>query len=220
MSRSNPEKNAGRNVGRSNGKSVGKRGEKNVGKGVGKSSGQSVAEAPPDRIRCEWAMPPGVLREYHDNEYGFPVSDDVAYFERLILELFQAGLSWRTILEKRPAFRKAFEGFDPRRVATMGQSDVERLMQDSGIIRNRLKIESTIENARRFLEIVSRHGSFRAFLATVPLHDRAATVKLFRKTFKFMGPLIVEEFLMSTGHWPIRHQPACFLFTEDGLQPR
>ena len=179
-----------------------------------------VPPQPDQTVRCAWATPPGVLRDYHDREYGVAVTDDTAYFERLILELFQAGLSWRTILEKRPAFQKAFKGFDPNKVARMGPADVERLMQDKGIIRNRLKIESTIENGRRFLEIVAQHGTFHAFLGTVPLHDRGATVKVFRKTFKFMGPLIVEEFLMSTGHWPYRHEPTCYLYTENGMRTK
>lgn len=172
----------------------------------------------PEQVkRCAWAETNDLLRVYHDTEYGFPISDDVSYFERLILELFQAGLTWRTILERRPAFRKAFRGFDPKKVSQMGPADVERLMQDAGIIRNRLKIESTIENARRFLAIVGEHGSFKDFLTTLPLEDHPATVKIFRKTFKFMGPLIVDEFLMSTGHWPIRHQPDCYRFSPDGM---
>ncbi|MFZ2959999.1 MAG: DNA-3-methyladenine glycosylase I [Candidatus Ozemobacteraceae bacterium] len=174
-------------------------------------------EDPPKIItRCAWANTYPSLREYHDNEYGFRIKDDHAYFERLILELFQAGLSWRCILEKRPAFHAAFANFDPQIVAGFDEKDVQRLMDDAGIVRNRRKIESSIENARRFNALMDRYGSFDAYLATIPVRgaddDHPAVVKHFRSTFLFMGPLVVEEFLMSTGWWPVRHEPTCFLF--------
>jgi DNA-3-methyladenine glycosylase I len=161
--------------------------------------------------RCHWALASRELRQYHDREYGFPVKTSRAYFERLILEIFQAGLSWRTVLAKRSAFRCAFAGFTARRVAGFSATEVERLMRNPGIIRNRRKIMAAIENARRFLDCAQRPGGFRAFILSLPLRDRTATVKVFRRTFVFMGPKIVEEFLMSTGHWPVRHEPRCFL---------
>jgi DNA-3-methyladenine glycosylase I len=129
-----------------------------------------------------------------------------------VLELFQAGLSWRTILHKRPGFRAAFARFDYARVARFTAADVRRLLADAAIVRNRKKIEAAVENARRFGEIVRGHGSFPAFLTTLPLHDREATTRAFRQTFVFMGPKIVAEFLMSTGHWAVVHEKGCFLY--------
>lgn len=165
-----------------------------------------------NKPRCAWAQISAELQAYHDHEYGFPVRSDRDYFERLVLELFQAGLSWRTILAKRRAFRSAFANFNPRRVAAFTRRDVERLMQDAGIIRNRRKITAAIADARIFLRLQRRPGGFRTFLSELPLHDRAATTAAFRRIFDFMGPKIVEEFLMSTGHWAVRHEPGCFLF--------
>ena len=165
------------------------------------------------RRRCAWADTAESLRLYHDHEYGRPLSSDRDYFERLVLELFQAGLSWRTILEKRDGFRRAFHDFDIRRIARYTEQDVERLRADKAIVRNRRKIEAAVENARRLLPLLAEHGSFHAFLLTLPLNDRHATVRAFRKTFTFMGPKIVEEFLMSTGHWPVEHDAHCFLRT-------
>jgi len=151
------------------------------------------------------------LMAYHDTEYGFPVGDDAALFERLVLEMFQAGLSWRTILAKRPAFFSAFRGFIPARVAAFGSRDLARLLDDRGIVRNRRKIEAAIHNARVVCTLIETHGSLVRFVRTLPLDDRTATVKTMRATFQFMGPLVVEEFLMSTGFWPVRHEPSCFL---------
>jgi DNA-3-methyladenine glycosylase I len=165
------------------------------------------------RTRCAWAQASPELQRYHDLEYGFPVKHNRAYFERLILELFQAGLSWRTILAKRQAFRRAFAGFSARRVAAFTAQDVQRLIHDASIIRNRLKIRAAIANAANFLRVSRRPGGFKAFLNTLPLQDARATVAQFKKHYVFMGPKIVEEFLMSTGHWPVRHERACFLFS-------
>lgn len=164
-----------------------------------------------DRPRCAWAQATPELRRYHDSEYGFRVKRPQAYFERLVLEMFQAGLSWRTVLAKRRAFRTAFAGFAPKKVAAFTRDDVQRLLGNAAIIRNRLKIEAAIKNATVFLEISRKTGGFEAFIRNLPLHDPTATVKLFRKHFAFMGPKIVEEFLRSTGHWNVSHEPGCFL---------
>jgi len=146
---------------------------------------------------------------YHDTEYGFPVTDDAVLFERLALEINQAGLSWLTVLKKRAAFNSAFAGFDIDAVAAFGDADRERLLQDAGIIRNRLKVDAVIENARRLVAIRGSHGSFAAWLDAHHPRDRAEWVKLFRGTFRFMGGEIVGEFLMSTGYLPGAHRPEC-----------
>jgi len=146
---------------------------------------------------------------YHDLEYGFPIRQDHELFERLVLEINQAGLSWLTILMKRENFRRAFDGFDVDRVATYGEADRARLLSDAGIIRNRLKIDAAIENARRIRDIRDRYGSFAAWLDAHHPLPKDEWVKLFRRTFKFMGGEIVGEFLMSTGYLPGAHSPDC-----------
>jgi DNA-3-methyladenine glycosylase I len=131
-----------------------------------------VSAAPPDGLvvgedgvpRCSWGASSEEYRAYHDTEWGFPVTDDVRLFEKLCLEGFQAGLSWLTILRKREGFRRAFAGFDFRLVAEFGAADVERLLDDAAIVRHRGKIESTINNARRCVELVAEHGSLAAFV--------------------------------------------------------
>jgi DNA-3-methyladenine glycosylase I len=166
----------------------------------------------PTKSRCSWAQASEELRKYHDEEYGMARALDVDYYEMLVLELFQAGLSWRTILAKRDNFRKAFKGFDFRVVSRFGDAQIRRLMADKGIVRNLRKIKAAVENARRFAKIIDGHGSFRNFLGKLPLDDRDATVRAFKREFVFMGPKIVEEFLMSTGHWPVNHEKSCFLY--------
>ena len=151
----------------------------------------------------EWHGP------YHDTQYGFPLSDDSALFERLILEINQAGLSWLTILKKQAAFRSAYKGFDPAVVARFGARDTKRLMADPGIIRNRLKINAAIANARTILEIRKSHGSFAGWLEAHHPKAREEWVTLFRKTFRFTGGEIVGEFLMSIGYLPGAHVPGC-----------
>ena len=145
---------------------------------------------------------------YHDSEYGFPMTDEQELFERLCLEIFQAGLSWLIVLKKRPALRDAFRNFDVDGVATFTQEDIERLMADSGIIRNRLKIESIIENARR-LKAMRKDGGFADWLAAHHPRSKDEWVKLFKKTFKFTGGEIVGEFLTSIGILPGAHRPDC-----------
>ena len=149
---------------------------------------------------------------YHDQEYGFPITDDAALFERLILEINQAGLSWLTVLKKREAFRSAFRGFDPQIVAGFGERDRARLLSDAGIIRNRMKVDATIENARRLLALRDEYGSFAAWLDHQHPMSHEDWVKLFRKTFRFTGDEIVREFLLSTGYLPGAHHEACPIY--------
>jgi DNA-3-methyladenine glycosylase I len=146
---------------------------------------------------------------YHDGEYGFPSRDEAILFERLVLEINQAGLSWATILKKRDAFRAAFAGFEVDRVAAFGAEDVDRLMADAGIIRNRLKIAATIDNARRIQELRRDYGSFAAWLDAHHPRSREEWVKLFKKTFRFTGGEIVNEFLMSLGYLGGAHVESC-----------
>lgn len=146
---------------------------------------------------------------YHDHEYGFPVDNDATLFERLVLEINQAGLSWLTVLKKRDAFRAAFDGFDIARVAAYGEAERARLLGDAGIIRNRLKVDSVIHNARVVLGLQAEHGSFRAWLDHHHPLAPAEWVRLFKRTFRFTGPEIVGEFLMSTGYLPGAHRDDC-----------
>ena len=134
-------------------------------------------------------------------------------FERLILEINQAGLSWLTILRKRAAFRGAFAEFDVDRVAAFESADVDRLLSDSGIIRNRLKIEATIENAKRIQALRQSHGSFSAWLEQHHPRSEAEWTRLFRQTFRFTGGQIVNEFLLSLGYLPGAHEPDCPTFS-------
>lgn len=151
---------------------------------------------------------------YHDTEYGFPLSDDAALFERLMLEINQAGLSWLTILKKREAFRGAYAGFDPARVARFGARERRRLLADAGIIRNRLKVEAAIANARTILALRTSHGSFAAWLDAHHPRPKADWVKLFKQTFRFTGGEIVGEFLLSTGYLPGAHRESCPVFAK------
>ena len=149
---------------------------------------------------------------YHDCEYGFPTSGESVLFERLVLEINQAGLSWLTILKKRAAFRAAFAGFEVDRVASFGPSDTERLLADPGIIRNRLKIEAVVENARRIRTLRESHGSFVGWLDTHHPRSPLEWTRLFRQTFRFTGGQIVNEFLMSVGYLPGAHALDCPVF--------
>ncbi len=149
---------------------------------------------------------------YHDREYGFPIRDDAALFERLVLEINQAGLSWLTILMKRPHFVAAYDAFDLDRVAAYGSRDRARLLRDRGIIRNRLKIDAAIENARRLVTIRDRHGSVAAWLDHHHPLPKADWVRLFRDTFRFTGGEITGEFLLSTGYLAGAHQRSCPIF--------
>ena len=179
--------------------------------------------------RCAWINDP-LMREYHDTEWGVPLHDDGKLFEFLVLEGFQAGLSWATILRKRENFRKAFHGFDPERIARYTARDVKRLMADAGIIRNRQKIDAAVNNARRFLEIQKEFGSFDAYIwrfvqgkpirnrfrslsqlpARTPLSD-AISKDLKARGFKFVGSTIVYAHMQATG-MVNDHTVGCFRY--------
>ncbi|WP_421753167.1 DNA-3-methyladenine glycosylase I [Croceimicrobium sp.] len=148
-------------------------------------------------------------RKYHDSQYGFPLEDDNALFGRLILEINQAGLSWITILKKQDNFKAAFAGYDINTVAAFDEEDEARLRSDAGIIRNRLKIKAAIYNAQAIQKIQSEHGSFKQWLLEQGEQDIKAWVKLFKLHFKFTGPEIVNEFLMSSGFKEGAHDPEC-----------
>lgn len=170
------------------------------------------------KTRCDWCTDDPLYIAYHDQEWGRPVHDDPRLFEMLVLEGAQAGLSWITILKKRDAYRRAFHGFDPARVAAMGDADVERLMQDAGIVRNRLKLQSAIRNARAFLDMQQRYGSFAGWLwahvdgqpvvgrwqrqgdcpASTPLSERISQ-ELKRHGMNFVGPTVIYAYLQATG---------------------
>src|SRR5216684_4249734 len=146
---------------------------------------------------------------YHEREYGFPAADETVLFERLTLEINQAGLSWLTVLRKRAALRAAFADFAVDRVAAFDDADVARLLGDAGIVRNRQKIAAVIANARRIQELRRSHGSFHGWLEAHHPKPPEAWTRLFRENFRFTGGLIVGEFLMSLGYLPGAHQPDC-----------
>ncbi len=146
---------------------------------------------------------------YHDDEYGLPRSGEAVLFELLALEIFQAGLSWQLILKKRPTIFAAFDKFDVDIVADYGDLDIERLLGDGGIIRNRLKITSIIENGNRIRAMRDSHGGFARFLAAHHPLIKSDWVKLFKNTLKFTGGEIVNEFLMSLGYLPGAHRQSC-----------
>ena len=151
-------------------------------------------------------------KAYHDTEYGFPLKDDNLLFERFILEINQAGLSWITILKKADHFRNAYHGFDIEKIAAYGDEDIARLLADAGIIRNRLKINAAIVNAQRVLELRSDSGSFKGWLDHNHPRSKEEWVKLFKKTFVFTGGEIVNEFLISTGYLAGAHDESCHIY--------
>jgi len=182
------------------------------------------------RKRCPWATSDPFYISYHDREWGRPVHDDRKLFEMLILEGAQAGLSWITILKKRDNYRKAFDSFDPQRVARFDAKKVKRLLLDEGIVRNRLKIEAAIGNARAFLSVQKEFGSFDKFIWKFvggrPKRNRwkshkeippatpesiAMSRELKRRGFRFVGPTICYAFMQATG-MVNDHIAGCFLF--------
>ncbi len=177
-----------------------------------------------NRVRCRWCnMKNSIYIEYHDREWGVPLHDDRKLFELLVLESFQAGLSWETILNKRENFLKAFDGFDPNTVQNYGSEKIQSLMEDSGIIRNRRKIEAAIVNARVFLEIQKEWSSFNAYIwhftdgstlyevdrVTSPLSDLISK-DLKKRGMKFVGSTIIYSYLQAIGII-YSHEYACFL---------
>jgi DNA-3-methyladenine glycosylase I len=181
-----------------------------------------------DKKRCAWGVSNPLMIAYHDEEWGVPVHDDRRLFEFLILEGAQAGLSWQTVLNKRDHYRKAFDRFDPRKVAEYGPQDVQRLLADPGIIRNRLKIASAIGNAKSFLAVQKEFGSFDAyvwkFVGGAPIDHRIRTLKdirattpesdamskdLLKRGFKFVGSTICYAFMQAVGMVD-DHEMGCF----------
>jgi DNA-3-methyladenine glycosylase I len=183
-------------------------------------------------IRCPWAGSDPLYQQYHDTEWGLPLHDDRRLFEMLVLEGAQAGLAWITILRKRKGYREAFDGFKPAVVARYDSRRVDRLLTNEKIVRNRLKIESTITNARAFLQVLDEHGSFDTYLwqfldghpkrnrwtdiATIPtetVESRSMSKDLKRRGFRFVGPTICYAFMQATG-MVNDHLTDCFRYVE------
>ncbi|MBN2560944.1 MAG: DNA-3-methyladenine glycosylase I [Phycisphaerae bacterium] len=165
------------------------------------------------RKRCKWAAKDPLLATYHDLEWGEPIRTDAGHLERMALEIFQCGLSWKIVLVKRPALRRAFRRFSVGHVAAMTERDVDRLCRDASIVRNRRKIEATVHNAHVFQELAEKHGSYRRWLNDLPvdtLAQQAALYPLFRKMFRFMGPETTKCYLMGTGKVPPWHERGCW----------
>ena len=187
---------------------------------------------PDGRCRCRWANPANPLYiRYHDEEWGRPLRDDRGLFELLILESFQAGLSWECVLNKRASFRAAFDNFDPAVVARYDEAREQALLADAGIIRNRAKIHAAVGNARAFLAIRERYGSFAAWLwdwtGGEPIHERGRVTsplaervsnELRRRGMRFVGPVIVYSYLQAAGLIE-SHEAGCFL-AEDAWRGR
>ena len=153
-----------------------------------------------------------VHKIYHDKYYGFPIHNDDELFCRLVLEINQAGLSWTTILNKQTNFRKAYHNFNVKKVANYTEKDIERLLNDAGIIRNKLKVNATIYNANAILNLQKQYGSFQAWLMFHHPKTKQDWMALFKTHFKFTGGEIVNEFLMSTGYLAGAHNPNCHIY--------
>jgi len=151
---------------------------------------------------------------YHDHEYGFPIHDDNELFARLVLEINQAGLSWELMLKKQESFRVAYDNFDIAKVAAYTDKDRQRLLNDAGIIRNRLKVNAAIENAKTILQLQKQYGSFEKWIEYHHPLCKDEWVKLFKKNFKFTGGEIVNEFLMSAGVLPGAHDQNCPIYSK------
>jgi len=162
-----------------------------------------------DFVAMNTDMKKVIHKVYHDTQYGFPIHNDDELFARLVLEINQAGLSWETILNKEGNFRKAYNNFDIKKVAKYTDKDRERLMSDSGIIRNRLKINAVIENAKAIAQIQKKFGSFEKWLELHHPKTKEEWVRIFKKNFKFTGGKIVGEFLMSAGYLKGAHTNDC-----------
>lgn len=155
-----------------------------------------------------------VHKVYHDHHYGVPIQDDNELFGRLLLEINQAGLSWNTILNKQENFRAAYAGFNIAAVASFGEQERMLLLDNPGIIRNRLKVNAAIENAKRIARIQASHGSFKAWLDQHHPMKKDGWVKLFKRHFVFTGGEITGEFLMSTGYLPGAHEESCSIYNK------
>ncbi len=161
------------------------------------------------KTRCRWAATDPVLAAYHDEEWGEPPLGEAGWFERLSLEVFQAGLSWRTVLAKREGFRRAFHDFEPKLVAAFTSKDVGGILRDPGIVRNRAKVLATIENARTVLALADANGSFAAWVKAQPeaLDEQQ---RVYRQVFQFASPQVVEAFLQSVGRVEPPHEVGCW----------
>lgn len=169
---------------------------------------------------CDFAASDPLHSAYHDEEYGFPLSDDQRLFERLCLEIFQAGLSWSLILRRREGFHQALDGFSVDRIAAYGEADLARLLADPRVIRNRRKLAAIRDNAIHIRRMRTEHGGFAAWLAAHHPRRESEWTKLFRGHFRFTGPEIVREFLMSIGYLPGAHRTNCPVFDRiDPLAP-
>lgn len=153
-------------------------------------------------------------KPYHDHAYGFPIESDNELFERLVLEINQAGLSWTLMLKKQAAFQTAYSGFDIATVAAYSEADRERLLNDAGIVRNKLKVNAAIHNAQQIVRLQAEYGSFKQWLDAHHPQSLSEWVKLFKKQFKFVGGEIVNEFLMSSGYLPGAHSEDCPVYAE------
>ncbi|MCX6621132.1 MAG: DNA-3-methyladenine glycosylase I [Acidobacteria bacterium] len=163
---------------------------------------------------CEVSAQHPIHGPFHDLEHGFPIRSDSLLFERLVLEINQAGLSWLTVLRKRDHFRRAFANYELEVIARFGEAEQRRLMADVGIIRNRLKIAAMIENARQVLALGQEFGGFANWLDAHHPRDLEAWSKLFKKTFRFTGGEIVNEFLMGVGYLPGAHVAGCPVYSK------
>jgi len=182
---------------------------------TGENAGMNPPDLPPESYCGAVKDLPedNVHRFYHDRCYGFPIHDDDELFGRLVLEINQAGLSWTTILNKQESFRRAYAGFSIRKVAGFDDADRARLLSDAGIIRNRLKVDAAVHNARQLLALQREFGSFREWLDRHHPRSLEEWVRLFKKTFRFTGGEITKEFLMSTGYLPGAHVEGCPVFS-------
>lgn len=163
--------------------------------------------------RCRWAQDDALLTHYHDHEWGRAIRSDAGHLERMALEVFQCGLSWRIVLVKRDALRAAFRGFEPHAVASLSKADVNRMMLDATIIRNRRKIEAMISNAERFIDFADAHGSYVRWFDALPAQrpaDRRRLFDVFASEFHFMGPETTKCYLMGVGKIPVAHDRGCF----------
>lgn len=165
------------------------------------------------RLRCRWAATDAMLAAYHDQEWGVPIRTDAGHLERMSLEVFQCGLSWKIVLVKRPAFRRLFEGFRIERVAGFTRRDIDRISRDPSIIRNRMKIEAVVSNARVFKALAAAHRSYRRWFDLLPARtprERAGLFEVFGDNFRFMGPETTKCYLMGVGKIAPAHDRMCW----------
>ncbi|MBS4027572.1 MAG: DNA-3-methyladenine glycosylase I [Ignavibacteriales bacterium] len=164
-----------------------------------------------NKIRCKWATGDPLMEEYHDFHWGVPPKNDNELFERMTQQIFQAGLSWKTIWHRHREFYKAFDKFSVKKVAEYDSKEKKRLLNDASIIRNKAKIEATLENAKRILAVKKEFGSFQKFLESIP-NELSACQKEMKVRFKFMGPEITRMFVMNIGKIEDTHEKECWRY--------